>query len=219
LHNAKGEAVNLCISRSGCSHDMSTSLLFWWHTIPISNCQVVPGGRRHNHSVILEQPCMFLSSRASWSELFLRIRFTTTLDPLVIGAFISLKHRLTEIHRNGRCWTLHTFCLSHVSSLPHVICRAAHSKSNLLSTCNGEDLQLFSWMSVLTPEKSSGWVSGGKRTLEPNKGWGVRFWGHPAGRELGVNCWTYLLAHGLCGRLVWECMVQFLRSRSCQFRM
>ena len=133
--------------------------------------------------------------------------------------FISLKHRLTEIHRNGRCWTLHTFCLSHISSLPHVNCRAPHSKSNLLSTCDGEDLQLFSWMSVLTPEKSSGWVSGGKRTLEPNKGWGVRFWGHPAGRELGVNYWAYLLAHGLCGRLVWQCMVQFLRSRSCQFTM
>lgn len=89
IAHAKGEAVNLRVSRSGCSHDVSTSLLFWWHTIPVSNCQVVPGRRRHNHSVILEQPCMFLSSRASWPELFLRIRFTTTSEPLVIGAFIS----------------------------------------------------------------------------------------------------------------------------------
>lgn len=75
---------------------ISTSLLFWWHTIPISNCQVVPGRRQHNHSVILERPCMFLSSRASWPELFLRLRFTTTLDPLVIGAFISFSPKQVQ---------------------------------------------------------------------------------------------------------------------------
>lgn len=96
ITHAKGEAVNLRISRSGCSHDKHTSLLFWWHTIPISNCQAVPGRRRHNHSVILERPCVFLSSRASWPELFLRLRFTTTLDPLVPSSLFLLNRCRTQ---------------------------------------------------------------------------------------------------------------------------
>ena len=87
ITHAKGEAVNLRISRSGCAHDKHILAILMAHHSYI--CQVVPGRRRHNHSVILERPCMFLSSRASWPELFLRLRFTTTLDPLVIGAFIS----------------------------------------------------------------------------------------------------------------------------------
>ena len=93
---------------------MSTSLLFWWHTIPISNCQVVPGRRLHNHSVILERPCMFLSNGASWPELFLGIRFTTTLDPLVIGASISfsLKQVQDSVIKKSSCDTFIALWLS-----------------------------------------------------------------------------------------------------------
>lgn len=90
---------------------LSTSLLLWWHIIPISTCQVVPGRRLHNHSVILEWPCMFLSNGASWPELFLGIRFTTTLDPLVIGASISFSPKQVQdrspcLRRTHNCFLM-----------------------------------------------------------------------------------------------------------------
>lgn len=90
--------------------------------------------------------------------------------------FISLMCWLTEIPRKG--WARpspHSFCSRRVPHPPRADCRGAGPKPNFMSMCTRAYLQFILLMFLLTPKKSSEWIFGGRRTLESNKGWGLRF--------------------------------------------
>lgn len=94
-----------------------------------------------------------------------------------IKLFISLKHRLSENHRRGVRKAQSPLLLLEPCCQPFPVPTAEEliPKGNFISMCNRAYLQFILLMFLLTPKKSSEWIFGGRRTLEANKGWGLRF--------------------------------------------